>query len=70
MQTADYVFTGVDIDANGEPDFGIATISNDGKTMTVTDTVADLGIYTYSITWKNSQTGQTGMFDPGIKNRD
>lgn len=70
MVTAGYVFTGVDINADGVPDFGIATISNDGKTMTVTDTVADLGLYTYGVTWKNSQTGQTGFFDPGIKNKD
>lgn len=70
MESADYVFTGIDINEDGVPDFGAANISAEGKVMTVTDTVADLGTFAYCILWKNTKTNETGKFDPGIKNKD
>jgi hypothetical protein len=70
METAGYEFTGIDIDADGVQDFGAATISSDGAVMTVTDTVADLGTFTYKVLYENTATHEKGSFDPGIKNKD
>ncbi|MDX2416801.1 MAG: hypothetical protein QNK19_05000 [Xanthomonadales bacterium] len=70
METADYVFTGIDIDADGKDDFGVATISMEGKVMTVLDSVVDLETFKYCVKYKNTTTGETGSFDPGIKNKD
>jgi hypothetical protein len=69
MATPGYIFTGIDIDADGKQDFGAATFNEDKTVMTVTDTVRDLQVFTYSVCWKNTQTGATGSFDPGIKNK-
>jgi hypothetical protein len=70
METAGYQFTGIDIDADGVQDFGAATISSDGAVMTVTDTVTDLGTFTYKGLYENSATHEPGSFDPGIKNKN
>ena len=70
MKTPAYEFTGIDIQGPDTQDFGAPTFNADNTVMTVTDTVADLDPFTYTIYWKNTQTGQTGKFDPGIKNKD
>ena len=70
MKTPDYEFTGIDIQGPNTQDFGAPTFNTDNTVMTVTDTVADLDPFTYTIHWKNTQTGQTGKFDPGIKNNN
>ncbi|MCP4045424.1 MAG: hypothetical protein GY732_05485 [Gammaproteobacteria bacterium] len=70
MNTAGYVFTGIDIDNDGKNDFGAATISSEGTVMTVTDTVRDLETFTYCVLYKNTATGEAGSFDPGIKNKN
>jgi hypothetical protein len=70
MDTAGYKFTGIDINADGTQDFGAATLSSDGSVMTVTDTVTDLGTFTYDVLYENTATHEKGSFDPGIKNKD
>lgn len=70
MKTPNYEFTGIDIEGPHTQDFGAPTFNADHTVMTVTDTVADLDPFTYTISWKNTQTGQTGNFDPGIKNKN
>ncbi len=70
MKTANYVFTGIEINGTDIQDFGEPAFNADKTVMTVTDTVADLESFTYDVHWKNIQTGQTGSFDPGIKNQD
>ncbi len=70
MATAGYEFTGIDIDADGTQDFGIATFNADQTVMTVTDSVADLETFTYCVNFKNTATGEAGSFDPGIKNKN
>lgn len=70
METPDYEFTDIKIYGAHTEDFGAPTFNSDNTIMTVTDTVADLDPFTYCIYWKNTVTGQTGNFDPGIKNKD
>jgi hypothetical protein len=69
-----YTFTGVSIDGNAAPwgDFGTPSITTNaaGKSvMSVTDSVADLGDYTYSVLY-TSPNGTPGSFDPTIRNEN
>lgn len=71
MTGTDYVFTGVDITANVN-DFGTPSISTNqaGKSvMTVTDTVADLGDYSYTINYADAN-GNDYSHDPKIHNKE
>ena len=67
-----YTFTGVQV--NGVPaptgDFGTPAIgtNNAGRSvMNVSDTVADLGNYSYSLLYTDPQ-GNPGIYDPTIRN--
>ena len=67
-----YTFTGVNIDGNSAPtgDFGTPVISTNpaGRSvMIVPDSVADLGDYSYGLTYTDPQ-GNPGTYDPTIKN--
>ncbi|MGB5104241.1 MAG: hypothetical protein WBO04_13125 [Steroidobacteraceae bacterium] len=69
-----YTFTGVQIDGVAAPtgDFGTPVISTNAagrSTMSVSDTVADLGNYSYTLLYTDPQ-GRAGMFDPQIKNEN
>lgn len=67
-----YTFTGVTINGVAAPtgDFGTPQIStnNAGRSvMSVSDTVADLGDYSYTLVYVDDQ-GRPGRFDPQIRN--
>ena len=68
-----YTFTGVTI--NGVPaptgDFGTPSITTNNarqSVMNVSDTVADLGDYSYTLEYTDPQ-GRPGQHDPQIKNQ-
>lgn len=67
-----YTFTGVLIGQTRAPtgDFGTPTISTNAagrSVMNVSDTVADLGDYSYTLLYTDPQ-GREGRFDPTIRN--
>ena len=69
-----YTFTGVLIGGVAAPtgDFGTPAISSNAagrSVMSVSDTVADLGNYSYTLQYTDPQ-GRTGSFDPQIKNEN
>lgn len=71
---AGYTFTGVTIDGVAAPtgDFGTPVFStnNAGRSvMTVTDSVADDGTYSYTLQYTDPQ-GRPGQYDPQIKNEN
>lgn len=69
MVGTDYVFTGVTWTGN-HSDFGGAVIDSNSagrSTMTVTDSVADLGYYTYTILFRDA-AGNQYEHDPQIHN--
>jgi hypothetical protein len=71
---AGYTFTGVSIDGVAAPtgDFGTPTFStsNAGRSvMNVTDSVADLDTYSYTLQYTDPQ-GRPGQYDPQIKNEN
>jgi hypothetical protein len=70
--TAGYTFTGVSIDGVAAPtgDFGTPQIStnNAGRSvMSVSDSVADLDTYSYTLEYVDAQ-GRPGRYDPQIRN--
>ena len=67
MATPGYRFTGVEI--SDWTDFQQPTFSDDHRTMTVEDSVADYGNYTYSIGFEATSTGERFQFDPTIHNQ-
>jgi hypothetical protein len=69
MAQSGYTFTGVDIPGGGS-DFGPPdiTTNNAGRSvMTVTDSVQDLGDYSYTILY-TTPSGERRSFDPTIRN--
>ena len=71
---AGYTFTGVLINGTAAPtgDFGTPVISSNSagrSQMTVPDTVADLGDYSYTLQYTDPQ-GRPGQHDPTIKNQN
>jgi len=71
---AGYTFTGVLIGGVAAPtgDFGTPAISTNAagrSVMNVSDSVADLGTYSYTLQYTDPQ-GRTGMYDPTIKNEN
>ena len=68
---AGYTFTGVEIGGVAAPtgDFGTPVIGTQGgkSTMSVPDTVADLGDYSYTLLY-TTPSGDTARFDPTIRN--
>jgi hypothetical protein len=71
---AGYTFTGVLIGGVAAPtgDFGTPAISTNAagrSVMSVSDTVADMGVYSYTLQYTDPQ-GRAGMFDPQIKNEN
>ena len=69
---AGYTFTGVEINGTRAPtgDFGTPVISTNNASrsvMSVSDTVADLGDYSYTLLYTDPQ-GREGRFDPTIRN--
>lgn len=69
-----YTFTGVDIDGNPAPteDFGAPQISTDpaGRSvMSVSDDLADYNDHSYTLVYTQPD-GETGRFDPTIKNEN
>jgi len=70
MKTPGWVFTGIEIANDTGHDFGTPAFNSDQTVMTVTDSVADLGDFTYCVNYKNAATGEAHSFDPGIKNID
>ena len=67
-----YTFTGVSVDGHQAPweDFGTPVISTNAagrSVMTVPDSVADLGDYTYTLDYTDSN-GNAGTYDPTIRN--
>ena len=67
-----YTFTGVSIDGHDAPwgDFGTPQISTNAagqSVMSVSDSVADLGDYSYTLLYTDS-AGNPGRFDPTIRN--
>ena len=70
--SAGYVFTGVSIGGVAAPtgDFGTPAISTNAagrSVMSVSDSVADLGDYSYTLQYTDPQ-GRPGSYDPTIKN--
>jgi hypothetical protein len=71
---AGYTFTGVTIGGVAAPtgDFGTPAISTNAagrSVMSVSDTVADLGDYSYTLQYTDPQ-GRPGTYDPTIKNEN
>lgn len=69
--TAGYTFTGIDIADGNDDDFGSPSVSTNaaGKSvMTVTDSVTDLGDYTYTLLY-DDPAGNSNRFDPTIRNK-
>ena len=69
-----YTFTGVLIGGVQAPtgDFGTPVISTDAagrSVMSVSDSVADLGDYSYTLQYVDPQ-GRAGAYDPQIKNEN
>jgi hypothetical protein len=73
MAQAGYTFTGIVItpdSGQSEDDFGVPSFGTNAanrSTMTVTDTVADLGNYSYTIEY-TTPSNEAGSFDPKIHN--
>lgn len=68
-----YTFTGVSIDGTNAPtgDFGTPSINTNAagmSAMSVSDSVADLENYTYSVLYTGPD-GAPGSFDPTIRNQ-
>ena len=71
---AGYAFTGVLIGGVAAPtgDFGTPAISTNAagrSVMNVSDSVADLGSYSYTLQYTDPQ-GRPGTYDPTIKNEN
>lgn len=71
---AGYTFTGVQIGGVAAPtgDFGTPVISTNAagrSVMSVSDTVADIGNYSYALQYTDPQ-GTAGAYDPQIKNEN
>lgn len=69
-----YTFTGVQIGGVAAPtgDFGTPAISTNAagrSVMSVSDTVADIGNYSYTLLYTDPQ-GRAGAYDPQIKNEN
>lgn len=69
-----FTFTGVLIDGVPAPtgDFGTPAISTNAagrSVMNVSDSVADLDTYSYTLQYTDPQ-GRTGTYDPTIKNEN
>jgi hypothetical protein len=69
--TAGYTFTGIDITTGNANDFGTPSVGTNaaGKSvMSVTDSVADLGDYSYTLNYTDP-AGNSNNFDPTIRNK-
>lgn len=65
-----YTFDGININEGSDSDFGTPTFSTNsaGKSvMRVTDSVSDLGDYSYGLSYTDPE-GKAGTFDPTIRN--
>lgn len=70
--SAGYTFTGVSINGVAAPtgDFGTPSITTDNagrSVLNLSDSVADLGDYSYTLQYTDSQ-GRPGQYDPTIRN--
>jgi len=69
--TPGYTFTGIDITSSNPGEFGSPSISTNqaGKSvMSVADSVADLGDYSYTLNYTDPE-GNCNNFDPTIRNQ-
>lgn len=69
--TPGYTFTGINITEGDHTDFGTPVIGTNPagqSTMSVTDSVSDLGDYSYTICYTDPEGNSHGV-DPTIKNK-